>query len=150
MGGLTMIGVTGEVYIPSWMEIVISLGVVSAAALAFLFAVEHLHIWESRPAHPEADAFTPPRFAHTSEVWLGSPRVAARTKYSLAFVLSFALAFAFIPESKIESKGVESVTALKARGGDQLFIEGNRDWFGTQFDHAKHVDSLGHKESCVR
>jgi len=150
VGGVTMIGATGEFYVPSWMEIVISLGVVSAAGLAFLFAIEKLNIWESRPRDPEADPYTQPGFDYSSRVWLGSPGVAARTKYSLAFVLAFALGFSMMPYSKIEGKGIEIVKPKKARGGEVLFIDGNRDAFGTTFKHAVHIENLGKKESCVK
>jgi hypothetical protein len=123
--------------------------VVSAAALAFLFAIEKFHIWEKRPRHPETDRHAEAVFDHTSEVWLGAPAVAARTKYSLAFILSFALGFALLPGNKIESKGIMDVTVHKARGGDTLFIDGNYDRYGVLFNHVKHIDSLGQRESCV-
>ncbi|MFH1372200.1 MAG: NrfD/PsrC family molybdoenzyme membrane anchor subunit [bacterium] len=150
VGGLSILSATGDSYIPSWMEIAISLGVVSVAGLVFLFAIERFHFWEKRPRHPESAPHAQPEFDYSSNVWLGSPLVAARTRYSLAFVLSFALGFAFMPQNKIESKGVEMVSAQKARGGDTLFIDGNHDSFGTLFNHAGHVDSLGQKESCVK
>ncbi|MCP4566183.1 MAG: Ni/Fe-hydrogenase cytochrome b subunit [FCB group bacterium] len=149
VGGLTMVSSTGSTYIPSWMEIAISLGVVSAAGLVFLFAIEKLHIWESRPSHPEADAHARPEFDYSSRVWLGVPGTAARTRYSLAFVLSFALGFAFIPDDKIASQGVDPTPAHKARGGDVLYIDGNHDGYGTGFNHAAHIDSLGGTTSCV-
>jgi Ni/Fe-hydrogenase subunit HybB-like protein len=150
VGGVTMIGATGEFYIPSWMEIVISLGVVSAAGLLFLLAIEKLNIWDSRPLDPEAEPHTQPGFDYSSRVWLGSPGVAARTKYSLAFVLAFALGFSMMPYSKIEGKGIEIVKPKQARGGETLFIDGNRDSFGTAFKHAVHIENLGQKESCVK
>jgi Ni/Fe-hydrogenase subunit HybB-like protein len=149
VGGLTMLGVTGDSYVPSWMEIVISLGVVSMTALLFLFAIEKFHIWEQRPRHPESDPHTEPLFDHTTEVWLGSPVVAARTKYSLAFILSFAVAFALIPGNRTQSKGIQNVTVHKARGGDTLFVDGNRDGYGVMFDHARHADSLNPRVSCI-
>lgn len=150
VGGLTMLSATGDHYLPSWMEIAISLGVVSLAALAFLFAIERFHIWDKRPRHPEADPYAQPEFDYSARVWLGAPAVAAPTKYSLVFVLSFALGFAFLPEQKIEGRGVDLAPVLKARGGDTLFIDGNHDSFGTSFDHTKHIDSLGQKDSCVK
>jgi hypothetical protein len=55
-----------------------------------------------------------------------------------------------MPQDRIESKGVEEITVQKARGGDTLFIDGNLDAFGTLFDHARHVDSLGQKQSCIK
>jgi len=148
VGGLTMIRVTGDTYVPSWTEISISLGVISVAGLVFMYAVEKFHIWENRPEHPEADRHAQPVFDHSSEVWLGSPAVAARTKYSLLFILSFAVGFAAMPGNRLESKGVEDVRVHKARGGDTLFVDGNRDGYGVIFDHARHSDSLHPKISC--
>jgi Ni/Fe-hydrogenase subunit HybB-like protein len=150
VGGVTMIEATGEFYVPSWMEIVISLGVVSTAGLAFLFAVEKLNIWESRPQDPEAAPHSQPAFDYSSRVWLGSPAAAARTKYSLAFVLAFALGFSMMPYSKVEGKGIERIKPQKARGGEVLFVDGNRDGFGTNFKHDMHIKLLGEKESCVK
>ncbi len=150
VGGLAMLGATGDTYVPSWMEVVVSMGVVSGAGLVFLFAIERLHIWERRPTHPEADPYARPGFDHASKVWLGSPSVAARAKYSLAFVLSFALGCALIPYSRVEGKGVETVSVEKARGGDVLFIDGNHDSFGSRFFHAKEIEWNGGKDSCVK
>ncbi len=149
VGGITMLSATGDSYVPSWMEISISLGVVSAVALVFLLAVEKLHVWEHRPSYPESGRHTEPSFDHASEVWLGSPFAAARTKYSLAFVLAFAVGLAILPENKVEGSGATVVAVEKARGGDTLYIDGNHDTFGTTFNHAAHVDSLGQKASCT-
>jgi hypothetical protein len=148
VGGVTMLRATGDAYVPSWMEIAVSLGVVSTAALVFLFAVEKFHIWEAPPKNPEADPYARPQFDHASEVWLGSPFVAARAKYSLAFVLAFAIGFAVMPGSRIESRGIVDAPVHKARGGDVLFIDGNHDQYGVSFNHARHVDSLGGTQSC--
>ena len=149
VGGLTMLSATDDAYIPSWMEITVSLGVVSAAGLAFLFAVEKFHIWEDRPSHPESNPVQAPQFDYSSHVWLGDPLTTARTKYSMAFLLAFAIGFAFMPETKIEGRGVELVPTLKARGGDVMYIDGNRDAYGATLNHARHVDSLGQKASCA-
>jgi hypothetical protein len=54
----------------------------------------------------------------------------------------FALAFALMPSSKLQSEGVNQVLAEKARGGDTLFVDGNRDMYGVAFDHARHADSI--------
>lgn len=149
VGGLTMLRVTGDSYIPSWTEIIVSLGVISIAALAFLFAIEKFHIWEKRPRHPETDPHAGAVFDHTTEVWLGAPVVAARTRYSLAFILSFALGFAALPGDKIESKGVDDVIVQHARGGDTLFIDGNHDGYGVWFNHRRHADSLLRPKTCA-
>jgi len=150
VGGLTMLRATGDTYIPSWTEFAVSAGVVSAAALVFLFAVEKLHIWEKRPIDPQTMPHTMPRFDRASEAWLGTPAIAARTKYSLAFILSLAIGFAIMPGSKIQSRGIEDVETQKARGGDALFIDGNHDGYGVMFKHADHAQRLGQDQSCVK
>jgi Ni/Fe-hydrogenase subunit HybB-like protein len=148
VGGLTMIGTTGEFYTPSWMEISITAGVISGAILVFLFVIEKFKVWDNPPVDPNNDPHKLPDFDRASEVWLGTPTVAARTKYSLAFVLTFALGFALIPGKKIHSGGVEDVVVQPARGGDTLFIDGNRDGFGVEFAHEHHIDVLGKQASC--
>ena len=55
-----------------------------------------------------------------------------------------------MPYSKIEGKGIEIVSPQKARGGDIMFIDGNRDSFGTTFKHAFHVENLGQEDSCFK
>ncbi len=149
VGGLTMMGITGDSYFPSWMEISISAGVVSAAVLVFFFAVERFHVWETPPRHPEAEPTSRPRFDRVSQVWLGAPSVAGRTKYSLAFLFSFAVAVAIVPGNEIQSKGAVTVPTMPARGGDTLFIDGNRDLYGVAFKHEMHISQNGQKQSCV-
>jgi Ni/Fe-hydrogenase subunit HybB-like protein len=149
VGGLTMLRATGDIYIPSWMEVTVSAGVVSLATLLFLFSIEKFKVWEVPPIDPEDDPHKLPEFDRSSEVWLGNPRVSARTKYSMAFIIAVSLGFALIPGEKIQSDGMPTVTADKARGGEQLFIDGNRDSYGVLFDHKKHVDKNGGDQSCA-
>jgi Ni/Fe-hydrogenase subunit HybB-like protein len=150
VGGLTMIGTTGEFYTPSWMEISITAGVISGAILVFLFVIEKFKVWDKPPVDPESDPYKLPAFDRASEVWLGTPGVAARTKFSLAFILMFALGFALMPGKKIHSGGIEDVKVQPARGGDTLFIDGNRDGFGVEFPHEHHIETLGKQASCVQ
>ncbi len=148
VGGLTMLSVTGDSYTPSWMEITISLGVVAAAALAFLFAIEKFHIWDLKPKDPESLPHTAPSFDYSSHVWLGTPDVASLTKFSLAFVLSFALGMALMPEKKLFGKGIEDILVSRASGKDTLFINGNRDMNIVPFPHKDHIMRLGENQ-CV-
>jgi Zn finger protein HypA/HybF involved in hydrogenase expression len=142
-------GTTGDNYFPSWMEFAVSAGVVSAMVIVFLFAIEKFNIWEQRPEEPETAPHTRPQFSRGGEVWLGAPGAAARTKYSLAFVMAMAIGFAIMPGQKIHSSGVASVPTFEARGGDTLFVDGNRDGYGVSFKHQFHIDTLGGKASCI-
>ncbi len=151
VGGLTMLSFTHDTYIPSWTEISVSLGVVSLAALVFLYVVEKFNIWDKPPEDPEDNPYAEANFDYASHVWLGSPRKAALAKYSLAFVLAFALGIAIMPESKLHGQGIENVTVDKARGDmDTLYIDGNHDGYGVLFKHKMHIDSLGGTTSCAR
>jgi Ni/Fe-hydrogenase subunit HybB-like protein len=53
VGGLVMLGATGDSYTPAWTEITISLGIVAVAALVFLFVIENFHVWEIQTQEPE-------------------------------------------------------------------------------------------------
>ena len=150
VGGLVHLGRGGAFYLPAWTEIMISAGVVSAAVLLFMFIVERFHIWEERPADPEADPHRLPEFDRAGMAWLGVPQIAARTKYSLAFILAAAFGFALISGRMAASKGIEPTPVHRPRGGDTLWVDGNLDGYGVEFKHKFHIQKLGGNESCVR
>jgi Ni/Fe-hydrogenase subunit HybB-like protein len=143
VGGLTMLGATGDSYFPSWMEITVTLGVISVAALVFLFVIEHFHVWEIQPKDPQSLPETPPSFDYSSRVWLGTPDIASLTKFSLAFIISFAIGMALMPEQKILGKGIDIVKVSRASGRDTLFINGNRDNYFVAFPHKDHIKRIG-------
>jgi hypothetical protein len=143
-----MLSATGDSYTPSWMEITISLGVVSTAALVFLFVIEHFNIWDLKPEDPEALPSAKPSFDYSSHAWLGTPDIAALTKYSLAFVISFAIGMALMPEKQLHGKGVEDISVKRASGKDTLLINGNRDDCVVEFPHEMHIARIG-KTQCV-
>ncbi|NQU04598.1 MAG: cytochrome c3 family protein, partial [Calditrichaeota bacterium] len=144
VGGLIHIDHTGSgIYLPMWTEIVISAGVVSLAALAFLFMVEHFKIWEKRPVDPQAEPHTLPEFTPVFQTWLGDPVIAARTRNSLAFVFATALGFALVTHDVAKSEGVDPSPVQRSRGSDTLWVDGNTDGFGVAFKHSFHMKLLG-------
>jgi Ni/Fe-hydrogenase subunit HybB-like protein len=149
VGGIAHPRPDGSFYVPAWTEIAISAGVVSAAVLAFLFAIEHFKVWEERPADPAADPRSLPEFDPVDATWLGVPGVAARTTYSLAFIVAAAVGFGLLKVEPAQGRGVDPAPVQRARGGDVLFIDGNLDGFGVAFKHAEHQQLLGGKDSCA-
>lgn len=149
MAGI-MLNASSPQYYPTIYEVLISLGILAGAIIVFFFFVERFKVWDTKWEYPEEQPEYCPQFDLGSDVWLGTPNVAGQVKYSLVFVLSFALAFAMMPHDRIESKGVMKVPAQPALGGDTLFIDGNHDLFGASFDHKGHVDNLGQETSCVK
>lgn len=113
----------------------------SLVLLALLSRVGQSNAAEDRHKMPEFD--------RASEVWTGPPRVAARTKNLLAFVISFAVGFGFIPREGLLLAGGPDSAVQKARGGDALIINGDRDAFSVTFTHALHVEINGDRDSCV-
>ena len=107
VGGVAHPRPDGAFYLPSWTEIAISVGVVSAAVLVFLFVIEHFKVWEERPADPNADPLKLPELDPVGATWLGVPGIAARTTYSLAFILAAALGFGFLKVQPAESRGID-------------------------------------------
>ena len=140
VGGITHLNNltgTGAFYIPSWMELSVSAGVVSVAMLVFFYFVENYKVWEEKPVDPTLDPKVKPEFG-ANRVYLGSTKAANRTKFSFAFVIAFAIGFAVISGEDIESKGLVDVPVSPARGADTLFIDGNRDGYGVYFKHTLH------------
>ncbi len=126
-------------YTPSWMEVVLSVGILSTAALVFLFLIETFHVWDIQPRDPEALSHTPPFFDRVSGTWLGSPKTSALTRHTLAFVISFAVGMALISGKRLHAEGIENVTVRPASGIDTLCINGNRDSQFVEFPQQAHI-----------
>jgi len=141
---------TGPIYFPTIYEITISLGILSAAIIVFLYCVERFKMWEMPWEDAQEKPAALPQFDRASEVWLGTPRIAGRTVYSLVFVIALAVGVVAISTDRIESAGVRDATVIPARGGDTLFVDGNLDGYGVIFAHEEHVKREGGNQSCVR
>jgi hypothetical protein len=122
------------------MEIVISAGVVSAAALAFFFFVEHFKVWEEPAYDRESWEHRPPRFNLSTQTWLRDPNVGDLARNSFLFVAAAALTFALLPASALSGPEAKDQPVEEARGSDVLIIDGDRDGDHVMFDHAFHVE----------
>jgi len=164
----------GEFYFPSAAEILFTLGMLSAAALVFLFFVEHFGLYPF--IRPEENRY---RFGVEPGLLL-NPALSGYRFYSLMFVLGAAIAFALLPEGALQKckprrtpvklprralavpVALEGSKLVKFRlpenktPGDEeselkevLVIDGNRDGRFVLFDHHAHMDRNGGKKSCV-
>ncbi len=80
VGGLAHAAGSGDGYVPALTELSISVGIVAAMALVFLFFVEHLRVWDEPPA--PASRFRPAFTDLVSGVrvrapWMGGARLSA-------------------------------------------------------------------------
>jgi len=147
-----MLTQTGATYTPTIFEISISLGILSAAILAFLFCVERFKLWEVKWEDPREGLESKPQFDRAGEVWLGTPHIANRTVFSAVLIVTFAVSLAIIPYNRIKSEGVVKVDVREALGsvmeGDTLIIDGNRDGYAVKFDHNYHAYNDSLKITC--
>jgi len=140
VGGLTHLNNLtniGSFYFPSLMELGISAMVVAAAMLVFFYFIENYKIWEEPAKDLSDNPKVKPKFGPYG-TYFGPTKVSNRVKFSFAFVLAFSITFATLSGTKIENKGLERIPATKARGGDTLFIDGNKDGYGVVFAHKLH------------
>jgi Ni/Fe-hydrogenase subunit HybB-like protein len=148
-GGLAHLRPNGGFYVPAWTEVAISVGIVSAATLLFLFIMEHFRVWEQRPVDPLADPRHLPEFDEVTTTWLDVHAIGARTVYSLAAVVAAAVGFGLLTANAAQKQGIETTPAHRARGGEVLWIDANLDGTGVAFKHDEHKKRLGDKDSCV-
>ncbi len=160
-------------YFPTWIELAVSAGIVSGAALVFIFFNENLRIVDAH-GHVTPPEAAPPEDQHhgTSNAW---------RRHSLAFVIAAACAIGFLPEQAVfgphpeptpvhQSRTVEALAIaanppvrrmfhLSSLGGSVpataapepvsvKVIDGNRNWRFVPFTHDDHVAALGQRESC--
>jgi Ni/Fe-hydrogenase subunit HybB-like protein len=172
VGGLADLARSSRLYVPEWTEIVVSLGIVAAATLVFLVTIEHFKVWERRPADPNADPRALPEFNSVGLTWLGTPVIAGRVKYSLAFVIAAGAGFLFLGNPRAASQGFEPTPVHRARGdvmylktglanyqkpsvpsddGQEgvLYLDADLTGYGVTFYHQREVDRNGGQKSCV-
>ena len=151
VAGLSTITPTGTAYIPSGLEILMSLGLVPGiAVLIWMFLVENYEVWEQEDDLDRNPGRVPPPGPDTvSAVWIGQGALGGFKRNSLAFVLAAALGFAFLPHEALFGAGPEPQPVQGSRGRDTLLIDGDRSHLAVHFRHQDHIDRLGKKEACV-
>jgi Ni/Fe-hydrogenase subunit HybB-like protein len=163
-------------YWPTWIELAVSVGIVSGAALVFIFFNENLRIVEHHqpgsndapadPAYPQ-----PPKRSYSS----------AFRRHSLAFVVAAGLACGLLPQDAVFGPAPRPTPVRLARNVEALatdapppwlrtfhisslsatvpaaehprpvsltLIDGNRDWRLVPFTHDDHAAALGGGGSC--
>jgi Ni/Fe-hydrogenase subunit HybB-like protein len=92
----------GMTYFPGWIEIVVTVGIISASILVFLFFVEHLQVFDpGEESHETTEAgplLSGPGFTPLGTRPLLPESMAAPRRYSLAAITGAALALAFLAE----------------------------------------------------
>jgi Ni/Fe-hydrogenase subunit HybB-like protein len=143
----------GRVYVPSLGEWALSLGVIAAAGLVFLFAVEQLPVFDDqwRGRRSAARRFHR-RFDSLSGVWTNAFSNST-SRVSLIVVLAAPLAFTVLypPFSADGLDDTASVHPPRAEDVQRavLVIDGNHRATAVRFPHAAHRERLGGDASCT-
>jgi Ni/Fe-hydrogenase subunit HybB-like protein len=170
----------GASYVPSWVELAVSAGIVAGAALVFLFFVERFRVYPDEPHAGRAPVAAARIDPYATRSLLPSVLAVPR-RYSMGIVFGASLALAFLPRAGWFGAGAVrapvsparvvpgAVNALGATPGYQLVvapaagrgasaaanaglleIDGNRDGRVVLFPHGLHETELDGGRSCVR
>lgn len=144
--GVATMRATGSRYFPSFAEVLVSVGIVSATILVFFFFVEHFKVYEKEEGGHKKDE---PVFDGKAMGFKWEPGLAQSVRtYSLPFVLAAALTFALLPNDAVFGSTPETTPVFGSRGGDTLIIDGDRQGLLSSFQHAEHVERQGGENSC--
>jgi Ni/Fe-hydrogenase subunit HybB-like protein len=180
VGGITHMAVTGQLYLPALTEILISLGLVSAMALVFLFFVERFPVWEEPPEVP--GHFTPPITDPVTGTYFGGEWFGRAQLAGAAWVLGVVLGVTVLEATtqggklpnQVSVRAPRAIAALRVeRDGEWtsrlvrlekthfaaaipeglttgFLIDGDRQGRAVLFDHQGHRQRLGGEASCGR
>ncbi len=140
----------GAFYFPSLAEWALSIGVIAAAGLAFLFFVENFPIFDEewRNRRKDMGVFRA-SFDSLSRVW-NTALSSGLERTTVIAVLVIPLAWGIMYPMYSRADGIEAIEP--AVGLDitrtELCIDGNKTGVTTNFPHADHRERLGGESSC--
>ncbi len=117
VAGLATLSLTNAVYFPAWTEWAMTLGILSAAALFFLFCVEYFDLYEGVGRERAEERLFGTNFDHADEraLYFGSQRLGSVQLYSAIFIIAGALSFGLVPRDAVFGVSPERTAARKAR-----------------------------------
>jgi Ni/Fe-hydrogenase subunit HybB-like protein len=155
--------VTGTVYIPTFVEIMTSLGIVSLAVLAFLFFVENFSVYEKETGVEQPNGML--SIEHLFTAGSGNER-----RFSFVFILGAFIMIFLLPKNGLSDvqpnetpvRAAINIDLLSGQNDavtpaeissplattNVLLIDGNRSRMSTRFNHGKHILREGGNTSC--
>jgi Ni/Fe-hydrogenase subunit HybB-like protein len=102
VAGLATVSTTHYFYLPAWTEWAMTTGILSGAALIFLFCVENFNVFEGIDQQRIDAAYDPgrPDQGDWKTIFFHNPNAEVKI-YSVAFVLSVGAALGLVPEQSI-------------------------------------------------
>lgn len=126
VGGLSTVTATQTDYFPMWMEFAISVGVVSAAALAFFFFVENFSVYEDEHGEEEekGDVLS---IEPNLTVRLHFPPMPNAPRYAIVFVVGAAVAFALMLDEVVHGISPEKTPVDVVRKVEAIRFPSNQE-----------------------
>ena len=140
----------GSAYFPSLTEWALSIGIIAAASLVFLFIAEKFSIFDEQwKVYRINKRIFKASFDSISRVWQGALQSdLQRTTIIGVFVLPIAFILMY-PQYKSD-KGINVVPASGLNTiRSILIINANTPGMSTEFPHLKHQEKLGKEKSCI-
>ena len=140
----------GTAYFPSLTEWALSIGVISAAALVFLFVAENYSIFDEQwKLYKIRKGIFKASFDSISRVWqtalqsgLQHTTIIGVFVLPIAFVLMYPQFKSHNEINVVPASGLNTTRSI-------LIINANRPGMSTEFPHLKHQEVLGKEKSCI-
>ena len=138
-------------YFPSFTEWALSIGVVAAASLVFIYISENFSIFDEKwKEYKISKGVFRAAFDSISRVWQtvlqsGLNRISLIGVFALpvAFVLMYPPYKGETDNNIVPASGLNITRSV-------LFIDGDRSGMSTEFPHLKHQEMLGKEQSCIK
>lgn len=147
----------GHSYFPSWMEISVSLAIVSGAALVYIFCAEQFRLFideHDEEKDEETLKYERPVFDGPSQVWLGDTFARNFRVFSIVAVFTIGFTAAILPSRALPGYQGDPTPVTRATGWDVLTIDGNRTGDFVMFNHKEHDARLeklyGKEKGCLK
>ena len=141
----------GTAYFPSLTEWALSIGVISAAALVFLFVAENFSIFDEQwKIYKINQGIFKASFDSISRVWQTTLQSGLR-RTTIIGVIVVPIAFVLMYPQYKGKKGINVVPATGLNTTRSiLIINSSKPGMNTEFPHLKHQDTLGKDKSCIQ
>ena len=146
VAGLATQTATQSTYFPIWPEWAITIGILSFAALVFLFCVENFKVFDAIDKATVDNAYQSRKVDHADwkTLFFRNPQSELRL-YSAIFILAVGLTLGCLPEGSVYGVTPEETPAQAPRvvevdeDTDALMLDGNRNGDYVLFQHEMHT-----------
>jgi hypothetical protein len=112
VSGIATVSATRTNYFPMWMEFAISIGIVSAAALAFFFFVENFSVYEEEDEEEKGDILI---IKPGLNIRLNLPPMPNAGRYAILFIVGTAIGFWLMFDDVVHGLGPEKTPVQVVR-----------------------------------